>query len=68
MSVTTVTVPKHYAFVLNNVDDTPPTITVKRLETGDFEVSGEFDDLLSFIEGVCLDDEESIDDIMDTAR
>lgn len=66
----TVTVPSHYSTSpsLESADDLPEGLTMRRLDSGDVEVSGDSADVSNFIMEVCLDDEDSWGAIMDTAR
>lgn len=69
----TVTVPKSYSFISDLQDDiiweTEETfdITIERQTSGDYKVTGAYDNVLNFVEGITIDDEDSISSIMDTA-
>jgi len=63
-----VTVSKHYAFTVNEEMGEAYNVKVSRLPNGDFEVTGDSDQLRIFANDICIDDEVSIAKIMDTLR
>lgn len=72
MDTTTVTVPKHYEFLgclQGDLSYTEENYEVKIVvsPSGDFNVSGPYDNVLSFVEEITIDDEESVLAIMSTS-
>lgn len=71
----TITVPSHYAFVVGpsheEIRDQEAnyniTIAVNN-DKGFFEVTGDEDDLESFVEDICISDADAVSDIMRTMR
>lgn len=68
--IITVTVPKDYSFIVSVGDEEEEGVTgdhVSLSPSGDFLVTGEEDNVLSYVEGITIDDYDSIDPIMATS-
>jgi hypothetical protein len=70
----TVTVPKHYEFLSCLKDDAIADtcddfeVVIRKTPAGDFAVTAPEDNLRSFVEEICIDDEDAVDDIMNTVQ
>ena len=49
----TVTVPKHYEFIVD-VDDPPDDLSILRLPSGDFAVTGEPDEVRNYLDDITI--------------